>query len=284
MTFERTPKGSVAQHLFHSLPIVYIEGETDVSFYHPVLPRDQFKLELLHGKERANLLIQELVSSDLPYMIILDGDYDILNAQATKHRRLVRLARYSFENYFWAKEIVESFCLDATHCTSQEKVLGTLFEDAQILMSRELLELLILDIASRTAGAGIKVLPDRIDEFFDKSGDLNFDTALIKKRVALVAPQISTQATTEARRALAAFLRTGHIADILKGHCLFGIIRRLLRVAIRRKKGRNPTLEDNFLRIILSALTWRLSPSQEHRALKRKIRRAARELQELPAS
>ena len=77
--FTRTPTGVVGKWRFYNVPTVWVEGPTDIYFYQPVLGDLACRIEPFHGSENAVALINELVGSDHPYVVILDGDYTILS-------------------------------------------------------------------------------------------------------------------------------------------------------------------------------------------------------------
>ena len=108
MEFSRSESGIENRDLFY-LPkiLVYVEGQTDFPFYEEVLRNYNYYLKAQGGKEEGKKLANALIRKDLPYVVVLDGDYGILDSTRSKHRRVVILHRYSFENYLFEKEPIE---------------------------------------------------------------------------------------------------------------------------------------------------------------------------------
>ena len=108
--FTRTPSGIVGKWHFYSMPTIWVEGPTDIYFYSPIVDDLQCRIEAFHGHENATALIEGLRDHGLPYLVVLDGDYDILSAWRSPHKRVIRLRRYSFENYLWEREPLNRAC------------------------------------------------------------------------------------------------------------------------------------------------------------------------------
>ena len=104
MSLARTPSGLASEYLFYKETVVYVEGYTDIPFYDTVLQNYyNYRIKAKHGKEKCKELATALVEDDLPYVVVLDGDYEILESTRSKHRRVILLHRHSLENYLLRK-------------------------------------------------------------------------------------------------------------------------------------------------------------------------------------
>ena len=109
ISFSRTPPGLAAEHLFYSEILVYVEGYTDIPFYNEVLQNYSCRIISKNGKSECKKFATLLEQGNYPYVVVLDGDYDILESTRSLHRRIVWLHRHSFENYLLEEEPVEKF-------------------------------------------------------------------------------------------------------------------------------------------------------------------------------
>lgn len=86
MEFSRSESGIENRDLFY-LPkiLVYVEGQTDFPFYDEVLLNHNCHLKAQGGKEEGKKLANALIGKDLPYVVVLDEDYKVLESTRSKH-------------------------------------------------------------------------------------------------------------------------------------------------------------------------------------------------------
>ena len=139
MSFSRTNSGLAAEYLLYKEILVYVEGYTDIPFYDAVLQNYNCRIKAKNGKGGMREISDGSYRRRLPLwqMCILDGDYEILERTRSKHRRVILLRRYSFENYLFEEEPIERFCHDHAHLAdSLEKLVdsrfGVLLEDTAL--------------------------------------------------------------------------------------------------------------------------------------------------------
>lgn len=282
MEFIRSDLGIENRDLFYSPKIlVYVEGHEDIPFYEEVLQNYDYHLKARGGREECKKLVTALGEKDLPYVVVLDGDYEILRRTRSQHRRVVWLHRYSFENYLFEEQPIEQFCRDyGASADSLERVstnFGTILENITIKFK----ELIILDIAHQHAETGYDALPDRSDRFFTSQTGIDFLDTQIQQWQTEAANCIDSQNVDNARILVEQFSKKHRFVDLLPGHFAFGIIRRLIIDTISRRPRRTPNISNDTIRIYLSREVWQLVKTRDHNSLKRRLRRAVREAEKI---
>ena len=278
MSFSRTSSGLAAEYLFYKDKVlVYVEGYTDIPFYNAVLQNYNCRIKTYSEEIGYHKLLEVLVTDDPHCVIILDGHYEILTRRRSKHRRLVLLHRHSCENYLLEEEPIEQFRHSRAPLRDTLEKLPSSF--SEILKETELKfkELLVLDVAHQRAGTGYKVLPKGADDFFtEKTSD--FQNKKIRKRCREATLRIEEQSIEEARSLVHDFLLKGNrFIDLLPGHFAFSIIRRWITYTVNV---RQRILEED-IRVYLSTEIWRLVKTRDHDSLKRRLRRAVREAEQI---
>jgi hypothetical protein len=278
--FTRTPTGVVGSRYFFPKPIVWVEGPTDIYFYEPVVGALNCVIKVFHGSSNAKALIDALVESacEYPYAVILDGDYSILTKRRSRHRWVIVLNRYSFENYLWEKASLNRSCLKHAQCGDGGDVISAEFERVENELIAEMREAIELDIAARWADPAPKVIPDRIEALLKKPDSLDICHAKVATIVRSATAALNIELIRQAKSEVQSFLRTGRISWLLNGHVLFGIIQRVFTQTTTEIRGKKVILNDDALTQLLAEMVWRLNPSAEHRRLRRKLVSVVREL------
>lgn len=274
MLFSRSNLGLEAEHLFYEEVLVYVEGYTDIPFYDAILQdyRD-YRIKAKNGKQECEKLASALIHGNYPYVVILDGDYEILDSTRSKHRRVILLQRHSFENYLFEEEPIAQFCRDHTRlheptdCGFQEKI-----EDTE----RNFKELVILDVAHQRSNSGYQALPDKPERFYKTPQKFKFRNDEIEIYCMSAASQIDKQSFDDAKILVEKFLRKRRLVDLLPGHFAFGIIRRLIVANVNR------SITNEEIRLYLSRIVWGLVATPDHNSLKRRLRLAVRDAQKMP--
>ena len=283
MSFSRTPSGLKAEYRFYSETIVYVEGRTDITFYKVVLQKYYCRIRAKKGKNECEKLAEDLVRNNRPYVVVLDGDYEILERTQSKHRRVVLLRRHSFENYLFEKEPIEQFCHDHIHLEdSLEKLIDSRFSVLLKAIALKFKNILILDVAHQCAKTGCKTLFHKPDKFFKTPKKVDFRDDEIQKRCTEATQCIDSQSIANAKTLVEKFLGKHRFIDLLPGHFAFGIIRRLIIDTLNRENKRNSNISDDTIRGSLSREVWRLVKTPDHNSLKRRLRNAVLEVQKMP--
>ena len=270
MEFIRSDSGIENRDLFYFPKIlVYVEGYSDIPFYQEVLQNYNCHLKARGGDQECKKLAESLVEKDLPYVVVLDGHYEILERTRSQHRRIVFLHRHSYENYLLEEEPITQFCSDRSRSEdSLEEVLANseftdFIEDIEVKFK----DLLILDIAHQRSKTGQKTFFRNPDRFFRA----NFRDDQIQKQQATATDDIHTQSIDEAKNLVEKYLTEHRLIDLLPGHFAFSIIRRLISNTI------GTSIPNEEIRPYLSRVVWRLVKTRDHESLKRRLRRAVRE-------
>ena len=275
MEFIRSDLGIENRDLFYFPKIlVYVEGQTDFPFYAEVLRNYNYHLKAQGGKEEGKKLANALIGKDLPYVVVLDGDYGILDSTRSKHRRVVILHRYSFENYLFEKEPIEQFCRDHQSSENRLKKLENNFSTYLEEIKQKLEELIILDVAHQRAETGFDVLPEKSDRFFKSQKTVDFLDSQIEQYTQQ-AKNINKQAVEDAKTMVKQYVKQRRFVDLLPGHFVVGIMRRL----IVHTAGKNISNEEII--IYLSREVWQLVKTRDHDSLKRRLRNAVREAERI---
>lgn len=284
MEFTRSDSGIENRDLFY-LPkiLVYVEGYSDIPFYEEVLQNYNCHLKARGGREECKKLVTALVEKDLPYVVILDGDYKILERTRSQHRRVVWLHKYSFENYLFEEKPIKQFCRDHAHLDDslEEPLASSEFTDFIQNIEIKFKDLIILDVAHQRAETGYDALPDRPDRFFKSQTGIDFLNSQIQQWQREAANHIDSENIDNTRISVDNFLRNHRFVDLLPGHFAFGIIRRLIINTINRRLRRNPNISNDTIRISLSREVWRLAKTRDHNSLKRRLHKAVREVEKI---
>jgi hypothetical protein len=277
-SFTRTPGGLAEKWRFHQVPTIWVEGPTDIFFYEPVVENLPCRMEAMHGSENAKALIQALVDHDYPYLVILDGDYEILKPAPAPHGCVVILARYSFENFLWEQEAINRACLRHARCGETKDLVASEMERVAKHLKKELLHAVALDIAARRSPSPPAVLPDAIEQLALTKSVPDVDPTKVAALVASVEVQLDPKIVKAAQADLRRFLKARCITHVLNGHLILGILRRLFIRAAEQESGTKGALSNDALTQILTDMVWRRCPSDDHKQLKRIIRTKARKL------
>ena len=255
ISFSRTPPGLAAEHLFYSEILVYVEGYTDIPFYNEVLQNYSCRIISKNGKSECEKFATLLEQGNYPYVVVIDGDYDILESTRSLHRRIVWLHRHSFENYLLEEEPVEKFRHYRAPLEDSLDRLPSSFREITTDTEQKFKELLILDVAHQHAKTGYKVLPKAPDQFFSGPKTADFQNIRIQKQCSEATLCINEQSIENARTLVQKFLKRHRFIDLLPGHFALGIIRRWINYTINAKQN---ILEDE-IRVYLSTEVWAVS-------------------------
>jgi hypothetical protein len=277
--FTRTPSGLAEKWRFHQEPTIWVEGPTDIYFYGPMLFGRTYRMEAFHGIENSEALVESLVRYDYPYIVILDGDYGLLAKRKPAHKRIVTLARHSFENYLWEPVAVNWTCLRHARCGENKDLTKATMATVEQAFASDLIPAVILDVAARADGLGVAVLPDKIEPFLAGQHSTKLDAARVKDLLDASEPRISDGAKRTAKRAVEAFLKVRPFMHLLKGHMVLGVLRRLFVAAAAKESGSPSSLSNDVLTQLLADVIWRKAPHDDHRKVRRTVNRRLAEVQ-----
>ena len=284
MAFTRTSSGLAEKWRFHQVPTVWIEGPTDLCFYKPISDGISCRFEPFHGYPNADSLINALQNKQYPYLVILDGDYRILKRLRAPHRSVLILSRYSFENFLWEPYAVNNVCCLFALCGEEKDLVSKQMEAAKRSIRKELLATISLDVAARESSPSPKVLPESIESILKKGNGIKLDLVKVNKLISNAKGEIDRHTLMKAKFAVDTFLKTRCITHLLKGHLLFGILRRIFKNVVACERGKMLNIPDNTLKQLISAEVWKRARSNDYKLLKRsfrtKLRRVATQFSE----
>jgi hypothetical protein len=277
-TFTRTTTGLVGKWQFYDVPTVWVEGVTDIFFYLPILRDLKCRMEPFHGTGNSDALIEGIKKRDLPYMVILDGDYEILRKKRSVHKRVIVLRRYSFENYLWEPSSLNYSC--HRHAQSGERN-DVLVSDLKKLLKnlRECLQVAVeLDVASQECNPAPKVLPDHIEQFLEKSDAVKIDRRKVTAFIGNAADQIPEEALRQSKQLVEEFLKQRCFSELLKGHLLLSAMHKLFCKKASEIKGGNAAIRVDALVQVLSDSIWAECKGKDHKNLRLKIRKQVKDV------
>ena len=277
ISFSRTPPGLAAEHLFYSEILVYVEGYTDIPFYNEILQNYSCRIISKNGKSECEKFATLLEQGNYPYVVVLDGDYEILESTRSLHRRIVWLHRHSFENYLLEEDPIDKFRHYRAPLEDSLDRLPSSFKEIASDTEQKFKELLILDVAHQRAKTGHKVFSKAPDQFFSTPRTVDFNNSEIKKLCNEATLGIDEQSIEEARTLVQDFLKGHRFIDLLPGHFAFSIIRRWINYTVNV---RQRILEED-IRVFLSTEVWRSVNTRDHNSLKRRLRNAVREAEKI---
>ena len=273
MSFSRTLSGLAAEYLFYQEILVYVEGHTDIPFYNAILQNYNCRVKAKNGKPECEKLARFLGEDNYPYVVILDGHYDILGRARSQHRRVILLHRHSYENYLFEEEPIKQFCRDRvpSEDSLEEPLASDEFKDFAENIEVKFKDLLILDVAHQLSKTGQKTFFQTPDRFFK----VHFQDNEIRKQYAAAVNGIHTRRIDEAKNLVEKYLREHRFIDLLPGHFAFGIMRRLISNTVGK------SVPNDEIRLYLSRVVWLLVKTRDHNSLKRRLRKAVREAEQI---
>ncbi len=281
MTFRRSDSGQAAKHLFVREPMVWVEGPTDIPFYLPVLP--SCRIEAAGGKPECRKLADTLIKDDSPYVVVLDGDYDILHRKKSTHRRVVTLQRHSSENYLFEKDAVGRVCCSYARVDALTPLLEAIFDDAVEHLDNVLRELVILDVAYAHSNCEStpEVFPDAADSMLLGKPGIEINPDRVSAHCEIACEGIDNASIERARKLVERFLARRRLVDLIRGRFVFGVLRRLVIEVVQSQRGKKPYIDNDGLRSLLSEAVWSTIPSDDHRTLRNRLTSAVREVERL---
>lgn len=273
MSFHRTKAGLIAKYKFYSKPLVWVEGKEDINFFLPLTNHlnYNFALESASGKPQCLKLIKGLQEGDHPYVVIIDGDYDVLEGEKNHHSRAIVLQRYSHENYLFEKNSINRLCKQLA-CTQDQILTAKKLEDIVSQLSK-LKKLVKLDLANHLSDTE-SVWPDNTERLLQDRSPPTLDEESIKNTVDEYDGEISEETFKEANQLLETYLEGRRFVDILKGHFLFHIIYDLIIYLVRDQGENLTTVDKKTLRALLSEKTWNSVETEDHKILKEQLCKA----------
>ena len=179
--FTRTPHGQANYWIFNPIVVLYVEGDTDIAFYEYLVSGIQCKIEPLDGENNGEEVELEIINNNAPYVVCYDGDYNHLLRKRSRHRGVIFLSRYSFENYFWNETVLNSVASRIANIQNHTKnLVGLEFKKINNTY-KSLSDLAKLDMLSREKNLGVEVFPKHINTLLKSKNPIRFCISKIAK-------------------------------------------------------------------------------------------------------
>lgn len=290
MSFGRTDLGKINKYIFYQDPVVWIEGIYDIPFYEHSLTRDPCILLSAGGKNECIKLADAIRKYNLPYVVIMDGDYKILSRRKSDHRWIISLDRNSIENYLFEKNLAQHICYDyiclktgdklssTTELDKLNRRIGDNFDKLMSYVKSRLFELIIIDIANCIKATGCDVLPDRIDPLCRSGNAVIFLDDQIARCCNKGKNEVNQEEIDHAIGLVSNCLKYKRFIHIVPGHLVYGILRRFIKNNIKQNTGKSITIDDEGLMLLLASKVWTVVEDRDHKELKRRLRKALSEV------
>ena len=276
MTFTRSDEGMRNSYLFYSKVLVWVEGDDDVVFYSFAVDQDKVLLKPAGGRPKCEMLADAIVERDLPYVVITDGDYELLRGKTRRSRRVIELRRYSIENYLAEPEV----CEQVVRLLSAQMPDGSLSDGLIPELANEidssLRALICVDASLVMSGATDSAMPNRIDELLCTNDRCKLDHALVDRLLQNKKPLVNDQHYKEVEDLVGDYIRDRPITHLLRGHLLFGALRFFISRSVKAIANYRPT-NDEALKAIFASVVWKHAIHADHRAFTRKLKAAVRQ-------
>lgn len=273
MCFSRTDAGLKAEYLFYQEVVVYVEGYSDIPFYRKILYNYNCRIKAKNGKNECEKFVGFLEKDDHPYVVVLDGDYEIVEDTQSQHSRVIVLERYSVESYLFEKDPIIMFAGNLNKITDTEEMPISKDEFTQFLkqIEDELMDLLVLDLARHRSRPEIGKYLDKSEKFYDKA----FRKDQIQKELEIAKENIKKESINEARILVSKYLKENRFIDLLPGHFAFG----LMCGFVKHKVGK--PIHSDSIWFYLTAIVPDIVKTQHHISLHESLCSAVREAQKI---
>lgn len=295
MTLERTDEGKINKYLFSENILIWVEGADDLPFYINSCLDLECRFISAGGKEESNKLRKALIEEDLPYVVIVDGDYNVIEKKSRQNNRIIILDRYSIENYFFENELMYQLCKDylclkignnSDNADEIENWCGIVTDDFNKLVEEcevNLHQLIILDISNCKAYTGINTLPQNIDQLLSSTRGIVFNIEEIENRLIHLNHGLPSNIINDVIANVVRFIQERRFLDTIPGHLLFGLIRRFVGKEVRKFTHKAISIDNDSLILLLTKYMWSIVTSDDHVKLKAKLREAIKESAQLKA-
>lgn len=283
MCFTRTDSGLAAEHHFYQETLVYVEGYSDIPFYDALLNRNysknKWKIKAAKNeKGGCKKFVGWLETYNYPYVVVLDGDYEILEDNQRWHSRVIILQRYSFESYLFEADPIKMIVNDYAKIPNNTEEPLTKEEFAEFLekIKEKFMNLLVLDVARQRSEP--KRSEKKSPSYFispDKFYNNDFQDAQIRKQIEIAGKEIDEESINKAKDLVERYLKKHRLIDLLPGHFAFGIIRKFISNIVGK------AISNDDIRILLSRIVWDKVETNDHDSLKKQLLDAVREAEEI---
>ncbi|MDR7192929.1 DUF4435 domain-containing protein [Luteimonas terrae] len=235
--------------------ILYVEGVDDVSFFSPLVGELEIRCEPAYGKINVSELAGRLVGGATGYAVVMDSDLDDFIGGKISHPSVYYLPCYSIENLPALDEVLD--IVASEYCGRSEA--GGEAVDALISHLRDhgetYYDTVVYDVVTRLAGEPNALVPSHCDVIFGNKPGLTM-CADWKESVRTAVRELGRN--HEAVRAQLSLLQPYEVViRYLRGHIIFGLLRRLFSKVVRLMTGQRVNVDNRAFLRMLSDAFWR---------------------------
>jgi hypothetical protein len=247
MPFKRTLDGTLAKYMFYEEPLVWVEGIEDIPFYEMIIGSRKCHIEDAMGKPECMKLAEGIINDDLPYIVILDGDYEIILKKRSRHHRVIILEKYSIENFFFDSNVIENSCRKRCKKSPDQIVAEKDFLQLAKKIRNSFLNLLVLDVVNQIEGLGHEILPKSIEAFIEINKEIKFRNDRIKTIVDRFESNIDPKLLNKYKKLINEFIKNNNVSDIIPGHFIFQLLRRFFIIIVEKELKKKPNIDNDGL-------------------------------------
>lgn len=279
--FTRTPSGQSAYWFFNPKAILYVEGRSDIHFYEGLIRGIKCKIEKLNGEKAGKRIEQEILHNHAPYIVCYDGDYAIFDKERSPHRQIIRLSRYSFENYFWREDLLNIVaCNFAGVQVANTSLVQSEFSRINTT-TKKLCQLVELDITNRKKGIGVEVFPKSIHAIAKSTDPIRLcatKLAARRQKIAKIVQKNHAESHCESCEKYHSILANVPAFHTFNGHFVLSVAKQIIINAVRRRTGSSLSCKENILGQLLGNALWGTKLDDDLRRLRNRLRKVLTEI------
>lgn len=264
--FTRTEYGQINKYLFYPEILVWVEGEDDYPFYEPVVHQWPCRIEAAGGKDKCKKLAEKVIENNYPFVVVMDGDYDILEVQENLHQRVLVLKKYSIENYLFERNVMQNVCCKYVGSKDYYEEIGDLFDDLDKEIETNLFNLIVLDIANYRLGLGVDFFPGHAARIMSLPS-LRCKPEQVAAVCGAINPKVRAKDFAVFEQLVKGFVDKARFSDLIRGHFLFDVIRQFLIGCVEKIRDRKIVIDNDSLLVMLSLEFWNAIPTDVHKNL-----------------
>ena len=274
--FDRTISGKSAKYLFYpDKVLVWVEGDHDERFYSWLIENIEVEICGAGGKPECMRLAERILRDNLPYVVVMDGDYDILDRSHIHHSRIVILSRYSIENYLLDEPsllaIFNSYTVDPD---GEAKIrLSTMIAYAEEALE----EAIRLDATCVRSSLDESPLPSKIEVILANDGSFVIDEDKLDDCCVECRSKVSKDDLRRTNKLIDDWCSTRRLVWLLRGGLALGLIRRIMIEELVGYRKLKWNADNRTLRALLVSHVWQGTLSPDHRNLRHRFREAVRD-------
>lgn len=256
INFSRTTSGKINKAFFVGEVVVYVEGDDDFAFFASLRRSLGFRVESSNGKHELVKLAQRVSHDHLPYVVVMDDDFDVIAGRSFESDQVVYVGRYSIENLLACDSVIKELVCDYCGIDCDLPSDGSI-NQLWVDLGSKLAMVAVADLAADLAGIDRGGVPDRIEMWLQQErGKLTIRRDAWADFEAYLG-QLGEARLDQAKHMLDGLSEAEVCRCHLRGHLVFGLIRNRIVAAIKAKNGRI-NIDSRGLLMLCADIFWRL--------------------------